>query len=70
MFAKALYKYKQVFGPEYAKSKTLRDKLYILDAIIKNKALVEIEEQTENVLTGSAPSINKPPLTLKRHKLF
>jgi hypothetical protein len=70
MFAKALYRYEQVFGPEHAKSKTLRDKLHILDAMVENKAPVEIEEHAENVLTGSAPGINKPPSTSKRHKLF
>ncbi|KAH9204385.1 hypothetical protein DL95DRAFT_471532 [Leptodontidium sp. 2 PMI_412] len=70
MFAKALCGYEQVFGPEHAKSKTLRDKLYVLDAMVENVAPVEIEEHAENVPTGSAPGINKPPLTSKRHKLF
>ncbi|KAL5316295.1 hypothetical protein ACEPPN_015340 [Leptodophora sp. 'Broadleaf-Isolate-01'] len=70
MFAKALCGYEQVFGPEHAESKTLRDKLHVLDAIVENKAPVEIEEHAENVPTGSAPGINKPPSTSKRHKLF
>ncbi|KAL5318058.1 hypothetical protein ACEPPN_015162 [Leptodophora sp. 'Broadleaf-Isolate-01'] len=70
MFAKALCGYEQVFGPEHAKSKTLRDKLHVLDAMVENKAPVEIEEHAENVPTGSAPGINKPPSTSKRHKLF
>lgn len=42
MFAKALYKYEQIFGLKYAKSKTLRDKLPILNTMVKNKAAVEV----------------------------
>jgi Tfp pilus assembly protein PilF len=71
MFSKALRGYKLVFGPEHAKSKTLRDKLYALDDVVANKALVEIEERADDLPIGSShPGIKKPPLTSKRHKLF
>ncbi|PVH69794.1 kinesin light chain 1 [Cadophora sp. DSE1049] len=40
------------------------------DAVIENKAPVETEEHAEDVPTGPAPGINKPPSTSKRHKLF
>ncbi len=70
MFLKVLRGYEKVFGLNHAKSKTLRGKLYALDAVLENKATVEIEEHAEDVPTGSSPGINKPPSTLKRHKLF
>ena len=42
MFLKALRGYKKVFRLNYVKSKTLQDKLYTLDTVLKNKGLVEI----------------------------
>jgi hypothetical protein len=71
MVLKVLRRYEQVFGPKHAKSETLRDKLYALDVIVKNQALVKIEERADNLPTGlSYPGINKPPSISKRHKLF
>jgi hypothetical protein len=71
MFSKVLYGYEQVFGPDYAKSETLRDQLYALDAVVANKAPVEIEERADDLPIGSSYlGIKKPPLTLKRHRLF
>ncbi|PVH70492.1 hypothetical protein DL98DRAFT_135890 [Cadophora sp. DSE1049] len=70
MYAKALYGYEQVFGPEHAESETLRNKLYALNAVLKNNAIIEIEKHAEDVPTRSSPGINKPPSTSKRHKLF
>ncbi|TAQ87453.1 hypothetical protein B7494_g4230 [Chlorociboria aeruginascens] len=71
MFSKALRGYEQVFGPNHAESEIVRNKLCALDAILENKAPVEIEELTDDLLTGSShPDIRKPPSTSKRHKLF
>jgi tetratricopeptide (TPR) repeat protein len=71
MFSKALRGYEQVFGPDYAKSETVRNKLCALDAMLENKAPVEIEELTDDLLTGSShPGINKPPSTSKRTSCF
>lgn len=71
MFLKALRGYKQIFGPNHTKSKTLRDQLCALDAVVANKVLVEIEERADDLPIGSSsPGIKKPPLTLKRYKLF
>ena len=70
MFAKAICGYEQVFGPEHTKSKTLQDRLHVLDAMIEKEGPVEIEEHAEDVPTEPAPGINKPPSTSKRHKLF
>jgi tetratricopeptide (TPR) repeat protein len=41
MFAKSLCGYEQVFGLDHAKSKTLRDKIHALDAVVENKASIE-----------------------------
>jgi hypothetical protein len=69
MFSKALRGYEQVFGPEHAKSETLRDKLCALDALVEKKAAVEIEERADGLPIGSShPGIKKP--TSKQHKLF
>jgi hypothetical protein len=71
MFSKVLREYEQVFGPDHAKSETLRDKLCALDAVLENKAPVEVEERADDLATGSShPGINKPPSTSKLHKLF
>jgi tetratricopeptide (TPR) repeat protein len=71
MFSKALRGYKQIFGPDHAKSETLRDQLCALDTVVANKVPVEIEERADDLPIGSSsPGIKKPPLTLKRHKLF
>jgi hypothetical protein len=71
MYTKALGGYEQVFGPEHAKSKILRDKLYVLDTVFENKASVEVQEHVGDLPTGlSHPSIKYPPSTSKRHKLF
>jgi hypothetical protein len=40
MFSKVLRGYETVFGLDYTKSETLRDKLYVLDDVLKNKAPV------------------------------
>lgn len=50
MFLKALREYKQVFGPNYTKYKTLRNLLCALDTIVVNKALVKIKEYAETCL--------------------
>jgi hypothetical protein len=71
MFSKALLGYEQVFGPDHAKSETLRDQLYALDARVKERGLIEIEERAGDLQVGSSYlGIKKPPLISKRHKLF
>jgi tetratricopeptide (TPR) repeat protein len=71
MYAKALCGYEQVFGPEHAKSKILRDKLYVLDAVVENKTSVEVQERAGDLPTGlSHPSIKYPPSTSEQHELF
>jgi tetratricopeptide (TPR) repeat protein len=71
MFLKALCGYEQVFRPDHAKSESVQNKLCALDAMLETKALIKIEELTDDPLTGSShPGINKPPSTSKRHKLF
>ena len=65
------YSYEQVFGPNHAKSETLRDQLCALDAVVANKAPVKIEERADDLQVGpSHLGIKKPPSILKRHKLF
>ncbi|KAG4427656.1 hypothetical protein IFR05_016862, partial [Cadophora sp. M221] len=54
MFLKVLRGYEQVFGPEHAKSETLRDKLCALDAVVENKAPVEIEGRADDLPIGSS----------------
>jgi hypothetical protein len=49
MLSKALRGYEQVFGPDHAKSETLRDQLCALDAVVANKAPVEIEERADDL---------------------
>ena len=66
MYAKAFCGYEQIFGPEHARSKTLRNKLCALDAGVKNEALIEIEERADDLPIGSSYS----PQHQKRHKLF
>jgi hypothetical protein len=62
MFSKVLRGYEQVFGPDYAKSEILRDKLYALNTVLENKALVEVEERADDLLTGSSyPGITSLP---------
>lgn len=71
MYAKALCGYEQIFEPEHAKSKTLWNKLCYLDSGVKNEALIEIQECVDDLqIESSHPSIKKPPLTSKLHKLF
>ncbi|KAH7413483.1 hypothetical protein BKA64DRAFT_355752 [Cadophora sp. MPI-SDFR-AT-0126] len=71
MYLKALRGYERVYGPEHAKSETLRDKLYALDVVVENKAPVETEERADDLKVGpSHLGIRKVPSTSKRHKLF
>ena len=71
MFSKALRGYEQVFGPDHAKSETLRDHLCALDAGVGNEASIEIEEPADDLQIGpSHLGIKKPPSISKRLKLF
>jgi Tfp pilus assembly protein PilF len=60
MYSKAFIGNKIVFGPDHPRSQSLRDKIVALDAMIKNQALVGIEE----------PVDKETPSKSKRHKLF
>jgi hypothetical protein len=71
MFLKALRGYKQVFGPDHAKSETIQNKLFALNAILKSKALADIKEHEDHLATGSSHlGPNTTPSHLKWHKLF
>jgi len=71
MFLKILCRYKQIFRPDYTKSKFIQNKLYTLDTILKNKALVKTKELTDNLLIESLYSgINKPFSISKQYRLF
>jgi hypothetical protein len=47
MYSKAFIGNKIVFGPEYPRSQSLRDKVDALDVVIKNKALIGVEEPVD-----------------------
>jgi hypothetical protein len=47
IYSKALIRSKKVFGPDYLKSRSLRDKFSALDAVIENKALVGVKVRTQ-----------------------
>jgi hypothetical protein len=71
MYSKALYGYEQVFGPEYTNSKTLRDKLCALDAIVEDRVLVGVIGPVDDLQGGpSHLGIQTTPSTSKQHKLF
>jgi tetratricopeptide (TPR) repeat protein len=71
MFLKALRGYEQVFGPDHAKSESVQNKLYALDAMLESKALVNIKGQKDHLATGTShlgPNITPSPS--KRYRLF
>jgi hypothetical protein len=71
MYSKASLGYGKVFGPEHAKSKTLRDKLCALDAMVEDSLLVGDEEPVYNLQGGlSHLATTTAPSISKRHKLF
>jgi tetratricopeptide (TPR) repeat protein len=71
MYSKALLGYEQVFGPKHAESKTLRERLYALDAVVQKKAPVETEERAEDLQVGlSHLGIEKNTSRSKRRKLL
>ncbi|KAM3066460.1 hypothetical protein ACMFMG_012045 [Clarireedia jacksonii] len=49
MYSKALLGYEQVFGPEHPGSQSSRYKLYTLDAVMQNRALLEVEEPVDDL---------------------
>ena len=66
LFSEALRGYEQVFGPDHAKSKNLRDHLCALDIVVENEASIEIEERTDDLQVESLHlDIKKPPLISK-----
>jgi len=60
MYIKAFIGHKIVFWPDHRRSQSSQDKVAALDAVIKNKAFVGLEE----------PVDKETPLKSKRHKLF
>jgi tetratricopeptide (TPR) repeat protein len=71
MYSKALLGYEQVFGPKHAESKTLRERIYALDAVVQKKAPVETEERAEDLQVGlSHLGIEKNTSRSKRRKLL
>jgi hypothetical protein len=60
MYLKAFIGNKIVFGPDHPRSQSLWDKVNALDVVIKNKALIGVEEPVDK---GTS-------LKSKRHKLF
>ncbi|KUJ15376.1 HET-domain-containing protein [Mollisia scopiformis] len=67
MFSKALRGYEQVFGPDHANSKILRNKLRLLDAVMKSDVSIDTKDRADDL---HVRPIKKPLSTSKRHKLF
>ncbi|PVH72242.1 hypothetical protein DL98DRAFT_576924 [Cadophora sp. DSE1049] len=78
MYSKALVGFDEVVGPDHPNSRSLRDRLRILDERMDNKAPVEIEERavermaTEDVLGRSILylAIRSAPILADRDVLF
>jgi hypothetical protein len=60
MYSKAFIRNKIVFGPDHPRSQSLRDKASALDVMIKNKALIGVEEPIDKETLSKS----------KRYKLF
>jgi tetratricopeptide (TPR) repeat protein len=54
MYSKALVGFEKVVGPDHPSSRSLRDRLCVLDERIDNKALTGVEEPMNNLQTGSS----------------
>jgi tetratricopeptide (TPR) repeat protein len=52
MYSKALVGFEKVVGPDHASSRSLRDRLRILDEKMDNKALIGVEEPMNNIHSG------------------
>jgi hypothetical protein len=71
MYSKALAGYEKVVGPDHPRSQSLHDKLCALDAEIKNRTLVKVEEPINNIRGGlSHLVVEETPSRSKHQKLF
>jgi hypothetical protein len=65
MYSKALIRYKKVFGPDYLKSRSLRDELSALYTTVKNKVFVGVEKHIDNLQEGLSHLGIKNPFKIK-----
>jgi tetratricopeptide (TPR) repeat protein len=71
MYSKASIGYEKVVGPDHPRSQSLRDKLHALDAVMENRALIEVEDPVNNPQGGpSHLGAEETTSKSKRHKLF
>jgi hypothetical protein len=71
MYSKVLIGYKKVFGPDYPRSQSLRDKFCALDTEIATRTLVGVEEAIINFQGGPSHLSAKETLSKSKcYKLF
>lgn len=70
MYSKALVGFDEVVGPDHPNSRSLRDRLRILDERMDNKALPEVESHEQSSERPSHLGAKGPSQESKRHRLL